>query len=264
MKFKLIRKTAVFAAAAAVVAAVLWACAGSGELVKNDGIIENSGEEYTLEIEAGEAWLHDFPLFAGFKAKNPPQYAVWLEDLEGNYLETVVVTEKIATEGWVFNGGNRRVEALPYWMFRRSRVYSDGFMLPSSNERMADAVTAATPKKSSSAGIGSAVLSAAESDLRRLRIVAEFNHSTDFNEAWPADAVPADDNWSGGEMGSGQPAVVYAAEFTPDELENGSVRLELIGRSSADGSDGGLYGDVSTLTTALEIVSGITLKQNAE
>ncbi|MGB4033130.1 MAG: hypothetical protein GX467_02300 [Rikenellaceae bacterium] len=63
-----------------------------------------------ITVNPGEQWLHDFPLFLGFKQKNTPQFAIWIEDISGNYLATIFVTRKIATEGWIFNKGNRRKE----------------------------------------------------------------------------------------------------------------------------------------------------------
>ncbi len=230
----------------------------AGSCAGNRDLISVPEGKYMIEIEAGEAWLHDFRLFAGFHSKNPPQYAVWIEDLDGNYLDTVVVSEKIAKEKWIFNGGNRRVEALPYWMFRRGISYSDGLMLPNGNEPLPDSVTSATATKSSTVYYNPAQ---ADENIP-VRIVAEFNHSTDFNENWPADAVPRASNWSGGEYGSGQPAVVYAAEFVPSEIDSGAVELKLIGRSSADGSDGDLVNELDGLTSALEIVSSVKIRLN--
>ena len=230
----------------------------AGSCAGNRDIVNTSEGKYLVEIEAGEAWLHDFRLFAGLRSQNPPQYAVWVEDLNGNYLDTIVVSKKIAGEKWVFNGGNRRVEALPYWMFRRGVNYSDGLMLPSGNEPVPDSVTSATAKSSSS------VYYTPEQayEDRPVRIVAEFNHSTDFNERWPEDAEPGKAGWSGGEYGSGQPAVVYAAEFVPSEIDSGAVELKLAGRSSADGSSGELSGDLDGLTSALEIVSSVKIRLN--
>ena len=59
-------------------------------------------------------------------------------------------------------------------------------------------------------------------------------------------------------MGSGQPAVVYAAQV---DLNSGEKAFEakLIGHSSPDGSDGKITADTSTLTTALNIVKKITI-----
>lgn len=56
--------------------------------------------DLSVNIEAGDGWLHDYPLFLGIKKKNPPQIAVWLEDTEGRYLGTLYASKKIATQGW--------------------------------------------------------------------------------------------------------------------------------------------------------------------
>ena len=101
-----------------------------------------------IDIEAGDGWLHDFPLFLGLTKKNPPQFAVWIEDTEGRYLSTVFVTYKIATEGWLSNNGNRRKEALPYWCYQRGCVYEDGLLLPTKENPLVDGITGATPKAS--------------------------------------------------------------------------------------------------------------------
>ncbi|MCI5982386.1 MAG: hypothetical protein MRZ71_05025, partial [Bacteroidales bacterium] len=63
---------------------------------------------------------------------------------------------------------------------------------------------------------------------------------------------------SGGRHGSGQPAVVYAAEvdMTLDQRE---FEAKIIGHSSPDGSDGKIYEDITGLTTALNIVDHITI-----
>ena len=87
-------------------------------------------------------------------------------------------------------------------------------------------------------------------------IKAEFNHSVDFNSFYPKDAKEGDDNYSGGEMGSGQPAVVYSATIYP---ETRNIVLELKGHSSSDGSDGKIYTDMQTLTTAKTIVKSINV-----
>ena len=63
-------------------------------------LIEYEKGDVKVCIEQGEQWLHDFPLFLGINKKNPPQIAIWLEDTQGNYLSTVYVTHKIATQSW--------------------------------------------------------------------------------------------------------------------------------------------------------------------
>lgn len=208
---------------------------------------------WKITIEPGEAWLHDYPLFLGIKKKNPPQLAVWLEDTEGNYLATVYVTCKIATQSWQSAHGNRRKEALPYWCHRRGRVYEDGLYLPTKEHPLTDGLTGATPRS----GFDIKLTPGHVPTCFVVKI--ELNHSTDFNAFYPESAGTNDAGYSGGQEGSGQPAVIYAADV---DLSAGTKTFEavLIGHSSADGSSGELDTDLSGLTTALHIVKRIAIE----
>lgn len=222
---------------------------------------------YTIEITQGEAWNHDFPLFLGIKTKNQPQFAIWLEDTAGNYLETLYVTEKIATEGWIANKGNRRKEALPHWCHQRGISYDDGLLLPTKEDPIVDGISGATPKEASDLKVNFTT------EEQYLVIKAEFNHSTDFNEFFPEDAEEGNDNYSGGNMGGGQPAIVYAvilntlsqsaiSHSNQKNASSSSTAMELIGYSCPDGSDGELRTDFEKLSSALEIVESIVIKIN--
>jgi hypothetical protein len=162
-----------------------------------------------VEIKTGDHWLHDFPLFLGMTKKNPPQFAIWVEDTSGNYLSTVFVTYKIAAEGWQANKGNRRKESIPHWCHQRGMVYDDGLFLPTKEQPLTDGITGATPKEDKTIQITPVNLE------KPFVIKAEFNHSVDFNDCFPKDAKEGDDRYSGGDQGSGQPAVVYAATVYP-------------------------------------------------
>ena len=185
-----------------------------------------------IEIETGNNWLHDFPLLLGLKKKNPPQFAIWIEDTSGNYISSVFVTHKIATESWQANQGNRRKESLPHWCWQRAVIYEDGLLLPTKKNPLTDGITGETPKKNKTIHFNPISL------IKPLVIKAEFNHSVDFNEHYPENATEGDDNYSGGPEGSGQPAVVYADTVYFDTHE---TELKLIGHSSPDGSDGIVY-----------------------
>ena len=204
-----------------------------------------------INIETGDSWLHDFPLFLGISKKNPPQFAIWLEDTAGNYFSTIFVTSKIATEGWVANKGNRRKESLPHWSHKRGLVYDDGLLLPTKEEPLSDGITGATPK------VDKEIQIRIKDFTEPVIIKAEFNHSVDFNVFFPENAVEGHDNYSGGKMGSGQPAIVYADTIYPDQQR---TILILIGRSSANGSDGMVYSDLEKLTTARSIVKQISVE----
>lgn len=218
---------------------------------QND-LVEYENGDVKVSIEQGEEWLHDFPLLLGIKAKNQPQIAIWIEDPDGNYLSTIFVTHKIATQSWKMSGGNRRKEALPHWSYSRGVQYDDGLYLPTKDRPLTDGISGATPR-------GSFEIKLHPTDkLKRFRIKIEVNHSTDFNDYYPESATEGDKNYSGGKLGSGQPAVVYSADI---DLRGGkrSFKAALIGHSSPDGSSGEIYSDTSGLTTALDIVKSITI-----
>ena len=204
-------------------------------------------------VEQGEEWLHDFPMLLGIKKKNPPQIAIWLEDMQGNYLSTVYVSHKIATQDWQMAKGNRRKEALPHWCHSRAIRYEDGLYLPTKEEPIMDGISGATPHESFDVKLKTA------SDLKQFIIKIEVNHSTDFNDCYPKNAQEGDAHYSGGKEGSGQPAIIYRANIDLSK-EATSFEATLIGHSSPDGSDGEIDTDMSGLTTALEIIKQIKLQ----
>lgn len=216
-------------------------------------LIEYEAGDIRVRIEAGKEWLHDFPVFLGISKKNPPQIAVWVEDTQGNYMSTVYVSHKIATQSWQMAGGNRRKEALPHWCHSRGVRYADGLYLPTKNEPLTDGISGATPRG------GFDVKLVPAKPLQKFVVKIEVNHSTDWNAAYPKSAGEGDPNYSGGKEGSGQPAVVYAAVV---DLTNGQKEFEaeLLGHSSPDGSSGELCSDISELTTALHIVERIMVQ----
>jgi len=217
-------------------------------------LIEYGRGDLRILVEQGEHWIHDFPLFMGIKIKNAPQIAIWVEDLQGNYLSTVYVTHKVAMQSWRGNNGNPRKEALPHW--RWSTVF-DGASgaTPKGGPEIkpfTDGITGATPRGTFDIKLRP------NNTLKRFVVKIELNHSTDFNDHYPESAKEGDPNYSGGKEGSGQPAVVYAAEI---DLSSGlnNVEAVLIGHSSPDGSSRHVFPDTSKLTTALHIVKRITI-----
>ncbi len=209
--------------------------------------------DIVVSVNTGKNWLHNFPLFLGIKKKNPPQFAIWIEDTKGNYITTLFVTYKIATQGWIANNGNRRKESLPYWCNKRGVVYNDGLMLPTKDSPLIDGITGATPKRDKS------IMVDTKGIKKPFVIKAEFNHSTDFNNFYNKDAKKGSENYSGGNNGSGQPAIIYSATITSKTT---SITLKLIGHSSPDGSNGKLYTNTNRLTSAKYIVENITAKVN--
>jgi hypothetical protein len=236
--------------------AAMLCCAG-------DGVIATSpfemGRAVTIEVTAGEHFIHDMKIGKLLTIHNPPTTVFWIEDMEGNYIETLFVTEKVGTEGWKKTPGEepvgadlRRPGSLPTWGHRRGVVSSDGVSLPTKDDPMPDAVTSASPKASYT------LTTVIPEGFERCVIYAEFNNSTDFNDYFRPDLEPGEPGYSGNEFTGGQPAVVYRAEVDVTSGET-SYEMALVGHSSPDGSDGEITGDTSRLTTATDMIEKVTI-----
>lgn len=227
--------------------------AALGMLISCDkDLINYEQGDIKVFVKKGDEWLHDFPAFLGINKKNPPQIAIWVEDMNGNYITTIYATHKIATESWQFNAGNRRKESLPVWCYSRGVQYPDGLYLPTKNEPLVDGMSGATPHGSFDVKIHPV------GDLKQFVVKIELNHSTDWNDNYPKNAKEEDYNYSGGKEGSGQPAVIYSAaiDLNSDRKE---YTATIIGHSSPDGSNGNINPDISSLTSALNIAKEITI-----
>lgn len=214
----------------------------------------DAGDGCRVEIRPGDHYRHPFPLFLGLKLENPPQMALWAETVDGEYLETLMVTEKIAKQKWAKAPKDptpkdeiRRPEALPVWSHRSGAA-----------DAAPDAVSRATPKGGFTVGIP------IQSRSEGYYLYFEVNHSTDFNDAYPADADPGTENYSGGRWGGGQPALVYRLLLDPALAGMEKRRFELVGHSSPSGRDGRIYPDIAGIDSALEIIEAVYLEQRNE
>lgn len=151
---------------------------------------------------------------------------------------------------WV-PGEVRRPEALPVWGHHRGLRAPDGYYLPDADHPIADAVTGATPTESW------VLHTRASGPAKRFTIYVEVNQSYDWNAYYNKTRFPDDPIYSGsGQVG--QPSVVYAA--TVDLAAPARYyALNPVGHGHPGGADG-LDPDLSTLTTALDIVDGVLLK----
>lgn len=189
-------------------------------------------KEITVVVDAGKNW----------KAKMDPQCAVWLEDADGNYVRTLYVTQRSSKRSWIFGPKEGRPESLPVWYHAAN--YGSVKNAPVSTE--VDAVTSATPK-------GGIVFTAEIGDTEYV-IKAEFNTSFDYNDFYTKKNSGV----------NGQPSVVYEAKIPADGDLDGpdkEITLSLAGTGSEKGADGKIYGDISNLTTAKNIVETITVKK---
>lgn len=198
-------------------------------------------------------------VFTKGKNHNHPLMAIWVEDMDGKYIQTLYVAESIgkgvfghgdpSTGKWL-PGPIRRPAALPYWGHQRGIQAPDGFFLPTQDNPAPDAYTGATPK-------GNFVLQTKSDQTLKypFRVLMEINQSWDWNPYWTNNKFPDDEHYKT----SSQPAVVYEAIVNPS---NGQREFEMkaIGRSHHSGKDGKLYTDLETLTTALKIAEKVIVK----
>ena len=194
---------------------------------------------------------------------NHPSFAIWLEDENGEYIETIFVTEYIATgifghadagDGtWSSEKGESiRPAALPYWSHKRNVLSRDSIYMPTPEQPVTDAVTGATPQTNFFMKVN------AKTQLpKKFNILMEINQTWDWNEYWTNDKYPDDKYYKL----SSQPSVVYAASIDRSQKKNGYT-LKPIGHGHYSGNDGSLTTDLSTLTTALEIANQITVVFN--
>lgn len=196
--------------------------------------------------------------FTKGEAHNHPLLAVWAEDLSGNYIQTLYVSRSIATS--IFNYGDhsegvwtegvvRRPAALPYWSHKRGKKAEDGLFMPTPEDPVPDAYTGATPQQSFVL-----VTRLDEPVSEAFYVLLEINQPWDWNMFWTNNKYPDDEDYKS----SSQPAVVYRARIDP-ETSGQAVPMEVIGHSHHSGRDGSLTEDVSTLTTALDIVKKVTV-----
>jgi hypothetical protein len=205
-----------------------------------------SGPEIIVDITKGKSFYY-------------PLFAIWIEDSEGNYIQTLYVARSVATgifkygrqEGgkWI-SAGKRAPQTLPYWAHKRGIKAADGLYIPDSGTSVPDAYTGATP-------VNSFVLTSHADRMLpgKYKVMLEINQNWDWNEYWTNDKYPDDENYKM----SCQPALVYEASIDAG-MQKESYRMVPIGHSHYSGKTGELFTDLSTLTTALSIIDSAIVK----
>jgi len=206
---------------------------------------EGKGPEIIVELQKGESFYY-------------PLFAIWLEDEDGEYLQTLYVAKSAGTgyfkyakqEGNKWIGGIRRApQTLPYWSHKRGIRAADGLFIPDDGTAVPDAYTGATP-------VTSFILKSRADDRlpERYKVMLEINQNWDWNEYWTNDKFPDDENY----RMSCQPALVYEVVIDT-KIPGDSYLMSPTGHSHYSGKTGELFSDLSTLTTALKIVKTATV-----
>ena len=229
----------------------LAGCASKKNITTESEIISTSPEIINTKLE--------FVLTTG-KSHNHPSFAIWVEDLDGNYIETLYVTQYFAKG--VFGHGEtspgkwknepgevRRPAALPYWSHKRNIKATDGLYAPSPETAVPDALTGATPKGNFTLNTGSKV-----TGDKMFKVLVEINQPWDSNDYWSNNKFPENLNYNT----SLQPALVYEATISPESSKT-EYLLSPVGHSHPAGETGELFTDISSITTAREIFSKIAV-----
>ncbi len=230
---------------------------------KNSDAQQNSRKQVvktdTLRLgDSKNGFVFEIDFIKG-QAHNHPTFAIWLEDMDQNYIRTLFVTKSIATgifghgpikkEVWdVKPGPQQRPATLPYWLHKRSETLHLP-LLPDSAHPVLDGYTGATPT-------GNFVIKAnsPEQMPRKVRIMMEINQPWDWNEYWTNDLYDDPDYRT-----SCQPSLVYSVSIDLDKPE-AEYFLNPIGHGQFAGKDGKLYTDLRTMTTALKIIDHVSVK----
>jgi hypothetical protein len=183
--------------------------------------------------------------FHVFLAEKSCQMAIWLVNEQGVFVDTVYVTRKVAEKGLGNRGGQiddkwggSRLSVLPVWAHKRGIDYGGGNFYPTKDKPLVDAVTSATPKAGEFVWVWhpKKILKAG-----RYYYYIEVNKSFDSNEYH---------NYS---WYRGQPSVIWQGSIlVGDQVSEGQAKI--IGHGDAAGADGKINPDLSTLTTALELI----------
>lgn len=217
---------------------------------------EQQGKNLSIDIKAGKHYSGPGAVILGVTTTAIPQMAVWIEDTQGNYLETLYVTKKASNSSYIqsiFGGDEvRRPEALPHWSFSRGIKSDDNLMMPSGYNPIADSITGATPISSFD------LRSVTNAKHDEIVIKFEINRSFDFNETYHPSAFPNDTVYSGSGS-SAQPSLIYATTVSLNDGEP-YYFMNLLGRWHHSGKDGEIHTDLLGITTAKEMVSRIIVE----
>ena len=215
-----------------------------------------------------------------------PQYAIWLETLDGQLIQPLYITQKLArndfstkvsrrnagqvfTENPFLKGDGEdiftyevdpatshqrlRPESLPVFLHKLAITTPAGRVVPTGKNTAIDGYSGAT--------LTDNFLLASRSQQplpERFKVRLEINQSFDFNDYYSSNRFPDDPVYSGSGY-SAQPSVVYEALV---DLSSGQpyVAMQLVGRGHHSGADGRLYQDMENLTTARELIDRVIVE----
>jgi len=212
--------------------------------VYKDSLTITTGNKMTISLINGKSFNH-------------PTYAIWQEDMEGNYVKTIFITKSYASgifghhmkndSVWEDKrGSSYQPAALPYWTHKKGLI--DGkYLIPEPEHPFVDGYSGATPKQNFDFETTSDIKSAP------YRILLEVNQTWDWNNYWTNNKFPESKAYSH----SSQPSIIYAVTINEND---GTFYMNPIGHGNPTGENGQLFTDLSTLTTAKNIFKTIKIQ----
>ncbi|NQZ87638.1 MAG: DUF4405 domain-containing protein [Colwellia sp.] len=235
----------------------------------------HTGAELTIDLRKG-------PYFAW------PQYAIWVETLDGEFIQPIYVTSSLAKNNFINKVTNKdnsirfnshvffskkfdpktlfnfeedvatkdqriRPESLPVFLHKLGKKSADGFFVPTDGNLIADSYTGATINNNFL--LKSRMKQPIEG---RVKVRLEVNHSFDFNEYYSSDRFPDDPIYSGSGY-SAQPSIIYEAIVNFNE-EQEYYPMKIIGHGHHSGQNGLVYQDMGNFTTALELIDRVIIE----
>jgi len=211
-----------------------------------DPAANKKGDTFTINLKPGKHFNH-------------PTYVVWAEDMAGNYLRTIYITESYASgifghqmQGdsiWLkTKGPSYQPAALPYWTHKKPGS-KDGAKVPTPQNPFVDAYTGATQKKAFN-------FETSVTDQLPFRVLMEVNQTWDWNEHWTNNLYPDSPAYKR----SAQPSVIYGVTINE---KSGSYYLNPIGHGDPKGDSGKLFTNLKTMTTALHIFDTMEISLNS-
>ncbi|MES2826109.1 MAG: DUF4405 domain-containing protein [Pseudomonadota bacterium] len=215
-----------------------------------------------------------------------PQYAIWLETLDGEFIQPLYVTQKLARNAFSnkvtkrdpsqiftsnpFDSSNgedfftndlepqtsdqrMRPESLPVFLHKLGIQTAAGVFVPTGKDSVIDAYSGATMLDHF---LFSSQTEKPLPDSYKVRF--EINASFDFNKFYSSDRYPDDPIYSGNGY-SAQPSIVYEAIVDTASGQR-YFPMAVVGRGHHSGQDGELYKDLENLTTAREMVDRIIVE----
>ncbi|MCX7697293.1 MAG: hypothetical protein N2Z72_06340 [Bacteroidales bacterium] len=213
------------------------------EMTKNPN---GKGQEIIIEVAGGKKYNH-------------PVIAIWLTNTDGKFIQTLYVSQsvgkgvyergKVEDNRWV-PGEKRHPSTLPLWSHQRGIKERDGLYIPTTENSIPDAYTGPTPPKNFRI-----ITRLDENYQGKGFLFFEINQPFDFNEYWHNNRFPGNRAYEV----SGQPSIVYFAMIDFEQTDE-EYFLQPIGHGDPTGGSGRLFTNLSTITTALQIVKYIKVQ----